>query len=48
MPPDGSVARLRRRGLAGATVYMATEYVAPGRRDAVSNWSIRIWSAPVP
>jgi hypothetical protein len=27
---------------------MAVEYVAPGRRDAVSNWSTRIWYAPVP
>ena len=29
-------------------IYMATEYTASGRRDAVSNWSTRIWSAPVP
>jgi hypothetical protein len=29
-------------------IYMATEYTASGRRDTVSNWSTRIWSAPVP
>jgi hypothetical protein len=32
----------------GHRIYMAVEYVAPGRRDAVSDWSTRIWSAPVP
>jgi hypothetical protein len=32
----------------GHRIYMAVEYVAPGRRDAVSNWSTRIWYAPVP
>jgi hypothetical protein len=32
----------------GHRIYMATEYTASGRRDSVSNWSTRIWSAPVP
>ncbi|MGO8961754.1 MAG: hypothetical protein ACLQFR_30940 [Streptosporangiaceae bacterium] len=29
-------------------IYMASEYVAPEPRDALSNWSTRIWDAPVP
>jgi hypothetical protein len=32
----------------GQRIYMATEYVAPGRRATVSNWSTRVWYAPVP
>jgi hypothetical protein len=32
----------------GHRIYMATEYTASGRRDTVSNWSTRIWYAPVP
>ena len=29
-------------------IYMASEYVAPQPRDVLSNWSTRIWYAPVP
>ena len=29
-------------------IYMATEYVAPQPRDVLSNWSTRVWYAPVP
>ena len=29
-------------------IYMASEYVAPQPRDMLSNWSTRIWYAPVP
>jgi hypothetical protein len=29
-------------------IYQATEYVAPQPRDILSNWSTRIWYAPVP
>ena len=29
-------------------IYMASEYVAPQPRDTLSNWSTRIWYAPVP
>jgi len=29
-------------------IYMASEYVAPQPRDTFSNWSTRIWYAPVP
>jgi hypothetical protein len=32
----------------GGRIYMATEYVPAGKRDTVSNWSTRIWYAPVP
>jgi len=32
----------------GKRIYMAAEYAAPGRRATVSNWSTRIWSAPIP
>jgi hypothetical protein len=31
----------------GSRIYMVTEYIAPGRRDTVSNWSTRIWYAPI-
>ncbi len=29
-------------------IYMASEYVAPQPRDTFSNWSTRVWYAPVP
>ncbi len=29
-------------------IYMASEYVAPQPRDVLSNWSTRVWYAPVP
>ncbi len=29
-------------------IYMASEYVAPQPRDILSNWSTRVWYAPVP